>query len=92
MSRKETSIDGRMVKKLEVDNEIIEVIPKVCYLVDIVFACCEYIGCYNNFWQISPIAYPLHQHFLLLLTNGKMNLITRIMLNAACRAQQWPDC
>ena len=48
MSRKETSIDGRMVKKLEVDNEIIEVIPKVCYLVDIVFACCEYIGCYNK--------------------------------------------
>ena len=101
MSRKETST----VKKLEVDNEIIEVVPKVCYLADIFSACCEYdpfviTGCYNkllasvlavtiSFWQISPIAYPLHQHFLLLLTNGKMNLISRIMLNAA---QQWPDC
>ena len=30
------------MKKLEVDNEIIEVVPKVCYLVDIFSACCEY--------------------------------------------------
>ena len=42
-----------MVKKLEVDNEIIEVVPKVCYLVDIFSACCDYdpfaiTGCYNK--------------------------------------------
>ena len=86
------------MKKLEVDNEIIEVVPKVCYLVDIFSACCKYMTHLSSlavtisFWQISPIAYPFQQHFLLLLTNGKMNLITRIMLNAACRAQQWPDC
>ena len=41
------------MKKLEVDNEIIEVVPKVCYLVDIFSACCEYdpfviTGCYNK--------------------------------------------
>ena len=39
------------MKKLEVDNEIIEVVPKVCYLVDIFSACCDYdpfatTGCY----------------------------------------------
>ena len=39
--------------KLEVDNEINEVVPKVCYLVDIFCACCEYgpfviTGCYNK--------------------------------------------
>ena len=42
MSRKKSPIDGRMVKKLEVDNEIIEVVPKVCYLVDIFSACCDH--------------------------------------------------
>ena len=41
------------MKKLEVDNEIMEVVPKVCYLVDIFSACCEYdpfviTGCYNK--------------------------------------------
>ena len=53
------------MKKLEVDNEIIEVVPKVCYLVDIFSACCEYVpfvftGCYMynkllaNFANCSP--------------------------------------
>ena len=85
------------MKKLEVDNEIIEVVPKVCYLVDIFLlvvnmAHLSKLVVTISFRQILPIAYPLHQHFLLLLTNGKMNLITRIMLNVACRAQQWSDC
>ena len=45
---KKRPIDGRMVKKLEVDNKVIEVVPKVCYLVDIFSACCDY----------DPIAIP----------------------------------
>ena len=82
------------MKKLEVNSEIIEVVPKVCYLVDIFSACCDndpfaITGCYNKLLaRVANCLPSFHQHFLLLLTNGKMNLITCIKLNAACRAQQ----
>ena len=51
------------MKKLEVDNETIEVVPKVCYLVDIFSVCREYdpfviTGCYKmplaNFANCLP--------------------------------------
>ena len=72
------------MKKLDVDNEIIEVVSKVCYLVLCTFNLLSgfllvvnmthlsLLAVTISFWQISPIAYPLHPHFLLLLTNGNL--------------------
>ena len=51
------------MKKLEVDNEIIEVVPKVCYLVDILkfllvvnMTHLSSLAVTISFWQISPIS------------------------------------
>ena len=74
-------IDGRMIKKVEVDDEKLEAVPEFCYLGDMLSAgggcmlaavtCCK--CAWGNFRQLLP-----------LLTNRNLSLLTRGRVYSTC--------
>ena len=84
------SIDGRIIKEVEVDDERFEAVPEFCYLGDMLFAGggCELAAvtrckcAWGKFCQLLPF---LTNHNLPLLTRGRVYLtcVRSVMLHAA---------